>query len=154
MITACDMRYMSADAFLCIQEINLGMTADVVTLQRLPKLIPEGIARELAYTGRRMPAEEAKACRLVNEVFPDPEALREGFLEVAREIASKSPLAIWGTKEMINYARDHSTEDSLNYIATWQTGMFQPRDMLESFAAKRERRDPEFEDLLPMGKSL
>jgi len=154
MITACDMRYMSADAFVCIQEINIGMTADVGTLQRLPKIIPEGIARELAYTGRRMPAEEAKACGLVNEVFPDRDALREGVLEVAREIASKSPLAIWGTKEMINYARDHSTEDSLNYIATWQAGMFQPQDMAETFAAKRDQREPEFEDLLPIKKSV
>ena len=154
MITACDMRYMSADAFVCIQEINIGMTADVGTLQRLPKIIPEGIARELAYTGRRMSAEEAKSCGLVNEVFPDAEALRQGVFDVAREIASRSPLAIWGTKEMINYARDHSTEDSLNYIATWQTGMFQPRDMAESFAAKRESREAEFDDLLPMREPI
>ena len=154
MITACDMRYMSADAFLCIQEINIGMTADVGTLQRLPKIIPEGIARELAYTGRRMPAEEAKACGLINEIFPDAEALRAGVMGVARLIAEKSPLAIWGTKEMINYSRDHSTEDSLNYIATWQTGMFQPQDMAETFKAKVEKRDPEFDDLLPMGKPI
>ena len=154
MITACDMRYMSADAFVCIQEINIGLTADVGTLQRLPKLIPEGIARELAYTGRRMPADEAKACGLVNEVFPDAEALRQGVFEVAREIAARSPLAIWGTKEMINYARDHSTEDSLNYIATWQTGMFQPKDMAESFAAKRDGREPEFDDLLPIREPI
>ncbi|MFP6664816.1 MAG: crotonase/enoyl-CoA hydratase family protein [Deltaproteobacteria bacterium] len=154
MITACDMRYMSAEAFICIQEINIGMTADVGTLQRLPKIIPEGIARELAYTGRRMPAAEAKACGLVNEVFPDHQALREGVREIARQIASKSPLAIWGTKEMIGYSRDHSVEDSLNYIATWQTGMFQPTDMAESFTAKGEKREPEFDDLLPMGKPL
>ena len=154
MITACDMRYMTEDAFLCVQEINIGMTADVGTLQRLPKLIPEGIARELAYTGRRMPAAEAKACGLVNEVFPDHDALREGVFEVARQIATKSPLAIWGTKEMINYTRDHSVEDSLNFIATWQTGMFHPKDMAEAFDAKRERRDPEFDDLLPMKKPI
>lgn len=154
MITACDMRYMSENAFLCIQEINIGMTADVGTLQRLPKIIPEGIARELAYTGRRMSAQEAKACGLVNEVFPDEDALREGVLGVARQIASKSPLAIWGTKEMINYTRDHSVEDSLNYIATWQTGMFQPQDMAETFTAKMEKRDPEFADLLPIGKPI
>lgn len=154
MITACDMRYMSEDAFLCIQEINIGMTADVGTLQRLPKIIPEGIARELAYTGRRMSAHEAKACGLVNEVFPDHEALREGVLGVARQIAEKSPLAVWGTKEMLNYARDHSVEDSLNYIATWQTGMFQPKDMAETFTAKMEKREPEFDDLLPIGKPI
>ena len=154
MITACDMRYMSEEAFICIQEINIGMTADVGTLQRLPKIIPEGVARELSYTGRRMPAAEAKECGLVNEVFPDPEALHAGVMAVARQIATKSPLAIWGTKEMINYSRDHSVEDSLNYIATWQTGMFHPTDMAETFKAKAEKRDPEFADLLPTGKPV
>jgi enoyl-CoA hydratase len=154
MITACDMRYMSEEAFICIQEINIGMTADVGTLQRLPKIIPEGVARELSYTGRRMPAAEAKACGLVNEVFPNPEALRAGVMAVAKQIASKSPLAVWGTKEMINYSRDHSVEDSLNYIATWQTGMFQPADMAESFRAKSEKRNPEFENLLPASKPI
>ena len=154
MITACDMRYMSEEAFVCIQETNIGMTADVGTLQRLPKIIPEGIARELAYTGRRMPATEAKACGLVNEIFPDAEALRESVLGIAKQIAAKSPLAIWGTKEMINYSRDHSVEDSLNYIATWQTGMFQPTDMAEAFTAKSENRDPEFHNLMPTSKPI
>ena len=87
-------------------------------------------------------------------MVPDAEALRAGVMGVARLIAEKSPLAIWGTKEMINYSRDHSTEDSLNYIATWQTGMFQPQDMAETFKAKMEKRDPEFDDLLPMGKPI
>jgi enoyl-CoA hydratase len=149
LVTACDCRYATADAFFVIQEINIGMTADVGTLQRLPKLIPEGIAREYAYTGRRMPASRAKEVGLVNEVFETHDAMIEGVLEIAREIASKSPLAIWGSKEMINYTRDHSVADSLNYIATWQTGMFQPADMMESFAAKGEKREPDFDDLLP-----
>ena len=149
MVTACDMRFATEDAFFCIQEINIGMTADVGTLQRLPKLIPEGVCRELAYTGRRMPAAEAKAVGLVNEVFADHEALLAGVQAVAVEIASKSPLAIWGTKEMVRYARDHSTADALDYIATWQAGMFHPADMVESFTAKAEGRDPEFESLRP-----
>ena len=149
MVTACDMRYATEDAFFCIQEINIGMTADVGTRQRLPKLIPEGVCRELAYTGRRMPAAEAKAVGLVNEVFADHEALLDGVLGIARTIASKSPLAIYGSKEMITYTRDHSTVDSLNHIATWQSGMFQPSEMLESFTARAEKRDGEFEDLEP-----
>lgn len=148
MVTAADMRYCSADAFFVIQEINIGMTADVGTLQRLPKLIPDGVAREYAFTGRRMSAERALAVGLVNEVFPTHEALVAGVLEIAREIASKSPLAVWGSKEMLTYARDHSVADSLNYIATWQTGMFQPSDMVESFTAKAEGRDPEYPDLM------
>jgi enoyl-CoA hydratase len=123
------------------------MTADVGTLQRLPKLIPEGIARELAYTGDRMPAEEALRCALVNRVFDDHDALVEGVLEIAARIASKSPLAVWGAKEAITYARDHTVDDALRQIAGWQSGMFQPADMLESFTAKAEGREPAFEGL-------
>ena len=147
MVTAADMRYCSADAFFCIQEINIGMTADVGTLQRLPKIIPEGVARELAYTGDRMPAARALEVGLVNQVFDDHESLVSGVLDIAARIAVRSPLAIWGTKEMINYTRDHSVADSLKYMAGWQSGMFQPQDMMEEFAAKGERRDPEFEGL-------
>jgi enoyl-CoA hydratase len=154
MVTACDMRYATADAFFCVQEINIGMTADVGTLQRLPKIIPEGVAREMAYVGNRLPAARAHQVGLVNEVFDDHESLVAGVLDVAHEIARKSPLAIWGSKEMINYSRDHSVEDGLNFIATWQTGMFQPQDMMESFAAKGDKRDPEFDDLLPNPKTF
>jgi enoyl-CoA hydratase len=111
MVSAADMRYCSADAFFCVQEINIGMTADVGTLQRLPKIIPEGVARELAYTGDRMPAERALAVGLVNEVFADHDAVVEGTLAVAARIARHSPLAIWGTKESINYARDRHRHD-------------------------------------------
>ena len=96
-----------------------------------------------------MPAQRAYEVGLVNGVFDTHDELVAGALDVAAEIAAKSPLAIWGSKEMITYARDHSVADSLNYIATWQTGMFQPADMMESFAAKAEKRDPEFDDLLP-----
>ena len=149
MVTACDMRYATEDAFFCIQEINIGMTADVGTLQRLPKLIPEGVCRELAYTGRRMPAAEAKAVGLGHEGFADHAALLDGVREVAGTIASKSPLAVYGSKEMITYTRDHSTADSLDHIATWQAGMFQPSEMVESFTARAEKRDGDFEDLLP-----
>jgi enoyl-CoA hydratase len=154
MVSACDIRYASADAFFCIQEINIGMTADVGTLQRLPKIIPEGIAREWAYRGHRVPAGRAAEVGLVNEVFPDHESLVAGALEVAQEIASKSPLAIWGTKEMINFTRDHSVADSLKHMAAWQSGMFQPADMIETFVAKGEKRDPEFPDVLRNSRGL
>jgi enoyl-CoA hydratase len=154
MVSAADMRYCSADAFFCIQEINIGMTADVGTLQRLPKIIPEGVARELAYTGDRMPAERALAVGLVNEVFDDHDALVEGTLAVAARIASRSPLAIWGTKEAINYTRDHSVADSLRHIAGWQSGMFTGLDMLEEFAAKAESREPSFEEIPERPKDL
>ncbi|KLR60775.1 enoyl-CoA hydratase/carnithine racemase [Actinobacteria bacterium IMCC26207] len=154
MVSAADMRYCSADAFFCVMEINIGMTADVGTLQRLPKIIPEGIARELAYTGDRMPAQRALECGLVNQVFEDHDSLVDGVLEIAGRIATRSPLAIWGTKEMINYTRDHSVADGLRYIAGWQSGMFQPSDMFEEFAAKGEKRAPIFEELPEPPQSL
>ena len=142
LVTACDLRYASADAFFCVQEINIGMTADVGTLQRLPKLIPDGIAREMAYPGTRLPAARAYEVGLVNEVFADHESLVDGRHGHRR---TRSPArARWpsgGSKEMLNFARDHSVADSLNYIATWQTGMFQPQDMVESFVGQgREAR--------------
>lgn len=148
MVCAADMRYATADAFFVIQEINIGMTADVGTLQRLPKLIPDGVARELAYTGRRMGAAEAKEVGLVNRVYDTHDEMLREVTALAHEIASKSPLAIWGSKEMLLYSRDHSVADGLDRIATWQTGMFQPADMLESFTARAEGRDPVFGDLL------
>jgi enoyl-CoA hydratase len=154
LVTACDVRYASADAFFTVQEINIGMTADVGTLQRLGKVVPEGVARELAFTGRRMPAQRAYEVGLVQHVYPDHDALVDGVLETAREIAGKSPLAVWGTKVAMNYARDHAVDDGLDQIATWQAGMFQPADMMEAFAAKAERRPAVFPDLLPEPRGL
>ena len=150
MTSACDIRYASADAFFCIQEINIGMTADVGTFPRLCKIIPEGWVRELAYTGRRMPAEKAKEIGWVNEVLPSHEACVAHALATAREIAAKSPLAVTGSKVMINYARDHTIADGLDYIAVWQTGMFAGPHMGEAFKAKSERREANFPDLQPL----
>ncbi|WP_165184261.1 crotonase/enoyl-CoA hydratase family protein [Caulobacter soli] len=152
--SACDIRYASADAFFTIHEINIGMTADVGTFPRLCKLIPEGWVRELAYTGRRLPAARARDIGLVNEVFATHEEVIAHALETAREIASKSPLAVAGSKVMINYARDHAIRDSLDYIATWQTGMFSPPHMLEAFQAKAQGREPVYPDLVPLKKRM
>ncbi len=154
MVTAADCRYATENSWFCIQEINIGMTADVGTLQRLPKLIPEGVVRELAYTGRRLTAQRAMELGLVNDIFADQPTMLSAVHEIAAEIASKSPLAVHGTKEMINFARDHSVADSLNYIATWQSGMFQPADMTEAFMAQAEGRDPRFEDLGEVKRGL
>lgn len=147
LVTACDMRYATEDAFFTIYEINVGMTADVGTFPRLVKLIPEGIVRELAYTGRRMPAQEAKAVGLVNAVFTDQDAMLEKVMEIAAEIASKAPLAIYGCKRMINYARDHSTAQGLDYIGIWNASMLQPEEMLEAITANAEKRPGDFVDL-------
>ena len=154
MVCACDMRYATADAFFCIQEINIGMTADVGTLQRLPKLIPAGIAREYAYTGRRMSAARAYELGFVNGVYATHDEMIAGVMAVAAEIATRSPLAVWGSKEMITYARDHTVADGLNYIATWQTGMFQPADMTEAFLARAQKRDAVYDDLHAVRRGL
>jgi enoyl-CoA hydratase len=154
MVSACDIRYATEDSFFCIQEINLAMTADVGTFPRLCKLIPEGWVRELAYTGRRLPARKAKEIGLVNEVYPDQETMLAEVMSVAREIAAKDPLAVAGSKVMINYARDHTIRDGLDYIATWQSGMFAPSHMAEAFAAKNEKRAPNYQDLAPVRKKM
>lgn len=146
MVSAACIRYASADAFFCIQEINIGMVADVGTLQRLPKLIGQGITRELAYTGRIFGAEEAQRIGLVNRVFHTREALYAGVQQIASTIAAKSPLSVRGTKEMLNYARDHSVADSLNYIATWNAAMLQSKDLMEAMTANMAKKAPEFKD--------
>jgi enoyl-CoA hydratase/carnithine racemase len=146
LICCADMRYASSDASFSIKEIDIGMTADVGTLQRLPKLIGEGMARELAYTARKFGAAEAQQMRLVNRVFDSREALLAGVLEIASEIAAKSPLSIRGIKEMITYARDHSVADGLNYVATWNAAMLMSNDLQEAMMANMGKRKPTFKD--------
>ncbi|MBP9061026.1 MAG: crotonase/enoyl-CoA hydratase family protein [Rhodoferax sp.] len=146
LITCADMRYCSQDAYFTIKEIDIGMTADVGTLQRLPKLVGEGITRELAYTGRKCEAQEAHQIGLVNRVFETREALYAGVREIAATIAAKSPLSIRGTKEMITYARDHSVADSLNYIATWNAAMLMSKDLTEAMMANMSKRPAVFKD--------
>ncbi len=154
MISACDLRYATNDAFFCIQEINIGLAADVGTLQRLPHLIPEGIVRELAFTGRRFSAKEALGYGLVNAVFDNQDEMIAHTESVANEIANKSPLAISGIKEVINYNRDHSIEESLNYVALWNSAMNYADDMKETFKSQLEKKDPEFEQLIKKKKYL
>jgi enoyl-CoA hydratase len=147
MVTAACIRYATADAFFCIQEINIGMVADVGTLQRLPKLMPMAVVKELAYTGRRLPAQKALGYGLVNEVFESPEAMLAAALQCAKEIASKPPIAIWGTKQAVHYARDHSTEDSLRQMGWLQGAIWSNRHVIESITAMKEKRAGKFTPL-------
>ena len=146
MLACCDMRYCSEDAVFSIKEIDLGMTADVGSLQRLPYIIGDGIMRELAYTGRMVKADEARNIGLVNQVYADRNALLDAVTQLAHEIGSKSPLAMRGTKEAILYTRDHSVSDGLNYIATWNAAMIMSDDLQEAMSAMQEQRKPEFKD--------
>ena len=144
MVSACCLRYATADAFFCIQEINIGMVADVGTLQRLPKLIPLALVKELAYTGRRMAAAKALACGLVNEVFETPEAMLAGALQCAREIAANPPVAIWGTKQALHYARDHSVDDALKQMGWLQGVVWSNQQVLEAVMALKSKRAGKF----------
>ncbi len=146
LISACDMRYAAEDAQFSIKEIDIGMAADVGTLQRLPRIIGDGMLRELAYTGRQFGAEEARSIGLVNHVYADQESLLAGVFEIAHEIAAKSPIAVTGTKAMISYMRDHTVNDGLEYVATWNSAMLQSNDLRVAIAAHMSKQKPEFVD--------
>ena len=152
LITACDMRFASKDAFFCIQEINIGMAADVGTLQRLPKIIPDSKMREMAYTGRRMLADEAKDSGLVGEIYKTQDEMLDAVHELAAEIASKSPVAIYGLKAVMNYSRDHNVSDSLDFNALWSGAMLSQADMTEAMTAQMEKRDANFDKMVDVKK--
>ena len=124
----------------------MRMAADVGTLQRLPRIIGDGMMRELAYTGRNVSGEEAQAIGLVNRTYVDQSALMDGVFALAAEIAAKSPLAIRGTKEMIRYMRDHRVDDGLEYMATWNAAMLQSADLKVAMAAHMTKQKPDFAD--------
>lgn len=154
LVAACDSRYCTQDAFFTIKETAVGMTADLGTLQRLPSVMSPGLVRELAYTARKMEADEAQASGLVNRVFPDADSMLQQVMEIAQQIAANSPVAVMGSKLMLNYARDHTVADSLDYVATWQAGMFQQADLVESMLAKSQKRETAFEPLAPIEPAM
>ena len=126
------------------------MAADLGVLQRLPKIVPQGVAREMAYTGERVGAERALAIGLVNAVLADADAARERALAMARTIASKSPLAIVGTKLALNHARDHSTASALEQMTLLQSAIFDTDEMAAAIEAWKSKRDAEFAALAPV----
>jgi enoyl-CoA hydratase len=147
MVTACCIRYGSKDAFFCIQEINIGMVADVGTLQRLPKLVPLAVVKELAYTGRRMGADKALGYGLLNAVFDTHEQTVQAALQCAAEIASKPPVAIWGTKQAVHYARDHTVDEALKQMGWLQAAIWSNRHVGEAVTAFQGKRTGKYPDL-------
>jgi enoyl-CoA hydratase len=145
-VSACDMRYCTEDAYFCIREIDMGMVADLGTLQRLPKLISEGMMRELAYTGRNVYGPESEKIGLVNRTFTDKETLLTEVTKIAETIAEKSPLSIRGTKHILLHSRDHSVADGLAYMATWNAAMILSEDLMEAFQAKIQKRAAQFDN--------
>lgn len=150
MVAAACIRYATRDAFFCIQEINIGMVADVGSLQRLPKLMPLGLLNELAYTGRRLPAERGLECGLVTQLFDSHEALVAGALACANEIATKPPVAVWGTKQAVRYARDHGVHDSLRQMGWLQGAIWSNRHVGEAVSAMQAKRAGDFPALAPL----
>lgn len=146
LVCCCDMRYASGDARFAVKEIDLGMVADVGSLQRLPRLMPQGLAREMAFTGRNMGAAEAVRVGLCNACFDTPIELMAAVSSIACQIAAKSPLAIRGSKEILNYSRDHSIADGLQYVATWNAAMLLSNDLQEAIQAQQSGRAPRFGD--------
>lgn len=143
LITACDIRLCTQDAWFQVKEVDIGLAADVGTLQRLPKVIgSRSLVNELALTARKMFADEARSSGLVSRVFPDKDAMMAGALEMVAEIAARSPVAVQGTKINLIYSRDHSVAEGLNYMATWNMSMLQTQDVMKSAQAAMEKKSP------------
>ncbi|MCZ8377347.1 enoyl-CoA hydratase-related protein [Mycobacterium sp. CPCC 205372] len=146
---ASDLRYATRDAFFLLQEINIAITPDVGQLHWLSKVMPDGLVREMAFRGARLAAERAEQVGFVNEVFDDHETMIAAVSEIASEVAAKSPLPMWGSKHVINHAREHSVEDGIDLVALWQSGMYHPDDTKESLRARQEGRTAIYENLRP-----
>ena len=145
-ISSADMRFCTEDAYFTIKEVDMGLVADIGTLQRLPKLISQGLVSELAFTGRKMPADEAQKCGLVNRVFENKETMMESVMNTAKTIAAKSPVVIRGTKEMIRYTRDHSVDESLHMMSVWNAAYIMSDDIKEAMGAYMEKRPATFKN--------
>ena len=142
--TACDLRILSADAFFQVAEVDVAITADLGTLQRLGYLIPHGLVRELAFTGRRMGAEESARYGLANQVQADRAAAIAAALELARTIAAKSPLAVAGAKRSLNHSRGRPVEEGLRDVALWNAATLVSADLTEAVQARLGRTEPKF----------
>lgn len=147
LVSACDIRMAARDAWFAIQEVNVAIVADLGTLQRGSRILPHGLLRELAYTGRKFPAGEAKSHGFINGLMDDKDSLLDASFDLAEEIAAKSPVAVRGTKEVLNHARDHSIKDGLDYVAAWNSGMLLGEDLLKAASAALTGQSVQFADL-------
>jgi len=146
--SACDIRYCAADCFFCIAEVNVGLAADVGTLQRLPKIVGNiSMVRELALTGRRFTVQEADKFGMIGKIFPDKEACLAGARKTGIEIARKSPVAVIGTKASLNYSRDHTVQEGLDHIKLWNTLHLQSEDLPVAVKATLAKKPAQFSKL-------
>jgi len=148
LISASDIRYCTQDAFFQIKEVEIGLAADVGTLQRLPKAVGnDSVVRELAYSCRKLPSDEAKSLGFIGRIFPDKESMMSAAIELATVIANKSPVAVQGTKINLNYSRDHTVDESLEYMARWNSTMLQSDDLVKAAMAQMSKEKPTFSKL-------
>jgi enoyl-CoA hydratase len=154
LVTACCLRYATRDAYFCIEEINIGMMADVGTLQRIPKQLSDAVVRELAYTGDKLAAERAERLGFVNAIFDTQEQMMAAVAAVAKKIASKSPIAVASTKKMVSYSRDHSVAESFEMLNAMQPAIFSSSDIQRAMLARRIKEAPEFADLPPIAPPI
>jgi len=145
-ISACDMRYATADAYFCVKEVDMGLVADIGTMQRLPKIISYGMACEMAYTGRNVFGIEAEKIGLVNRTYTDKATMMEDVTKLAEMIAAKSPVVIRGSKQILQYTRDHTVEEGLKYMQIWNAAMIFSTDITEAFASTMQKRKPVYEN--------
>lgn len=145
-VATCDMRYATSSTRFSVKEVDLAIVADLGSLQRLPRIVGDGLARELAFTGRQFKGEEARAMGLVNRLFKDQAELDAGVLALAQQLGKKSPLTLRGIKETMNFSRDHAVGEGLSYVAGRNAAMLLSDDLAESVAAHIEKRPPEYED--------
>ena len=146
LISACDMRYATEDARFCIKEIDLAIVADIGTIQRLPSIIGEGMARELTLTARPFSGQEAKELKLVNRIYPSKEEMMVKVKEIAQCIAEKSPLSVRNTKRTFVYGRDHSVQEGLEQVARLNAGILISADSMKAMASMMQKKKPSFLD--------
>ena len=147
LITAADIRICTKDAFFLIEEINVGLAADIGTIQRLPKIIPAGIAREWTMLGEKVSADRAKEVGLVSSLHDNHEEMMKNAFEIAEKLASKTPLAMWVTKETLNYSRDHTVKESLENVALWNAATLHKEDVISTMMSKMQKKKPEYRNL-------
>ncbi len=142
--TACDVRLASADANISVREVRVAMVADLGSLQRLPRIVGQGITRELAYTGKDIDAQRALRVNLVNEVYSDKPALLEAARAMAKQIAENPPLVVAGIKEVLDFGERSHVRDREKFVAVWNAAFLASSDLAEALAAFVERRPPVF----------
>ena len=147
LICSADIRLATNDAFFSIRETKIGMVADVGTFPRIVKLLPEGIVKELAFTGRNFSAQEAKEYGFVNRLYESHDSLIEGALEIANEIASNSPAAVYGCKRVIDFSRDHTIDEGLEWINMWNASMLSQSELMEGFQSYKSKKEGNFAEL-------